>query len=133
MTNTMTYQQAVNLPGLEPVRQAALKEHIACRNRALADRDPISPAVSRCAAALLAADVTQRLSSPTALAQAEALALRPGLGQTLARLQADLLELESLGPSELAQPGMQQDAMHIVLEQLLRDASRLLSYLGSHP
>jgi hypothetical protein len=130
MTDATAYAQAVSIPGLEPERQGTLVEHILSRNRALPDRPPVPLAVSRCAAALLAADGKQRLSSPTALAQAETVAHMPNVGSTFIKLQESLMEMEGWEADDLARPGIPQDAVRLVLEHLTREALSLMKRLG---
>ena len=130
MTDATAYAQAVSIPGLESERQGALVEHILSRNRALPDHPLVPLAVSRCAAALLAADGKHRLASPTALAQAETVAHMPKVGSTLIKLQESLMEMEGWEADDLARPGIPQDAIRLVLEHLTREALSLMNRLG---
>jgi hypothetical protein len=129
MNEAVTYERAVDIPGLDPARRGALVEHIVSRNRALADRLPVSSAVSRCAAALLAADTHQRLSSPTALAQAEMMA-QSQMGGVLVKLQESLMEMEALRSDQLTGAGSPRDALRIVLGHLREEVTELIERLA---
>ena len=125
------YEGAVAVGGLSPDRQARLLAHIASRNQSLPALPPVAPAVARSAAALLAAD-PDRLSGPTALAQAEALAQAGSLGPALVQIQSSLMALSEASGSGAAIDGLHAVAMGRILWHLMDEASVLLDRLGTH-
>ena len=129
-TFTDEYQNAVAVGQLSPDRQARLLAHISSRNQALPALPPVAPAVARSAAALLAAD-PDRLSGPTALAQAEALAQTDSLGPALMQIQASLMVLSEASRSSSAIAGLHAVAMGRILWHLVDEASALLDRLGA--
>ena len=123
--SSMDYVSAVHIPGLDGERGQHLVEHILRSNEALPDRPPIPLPVARCAAALLAAE-PHRLSSPTALAQAVALAHRPTLGPAVMHLHEGLMLLAELDASDLAAVGTHQSALRRTLQYLIERATDLI-------
>jgi len=122
------YVSAVQVPGLDPERGRQLVEHVLRSNQALADRPSISPPVARCAAALLVAD-PNRLSCPTALAQAVALAQKPKIGPAVMHLHEALMLLAEVATSDLAAVGTHRYALRRSLQYLVERASELIQRL----
>lgn len=116
------YAGAVQVSGLEPARRDQLVQHILRSNAACPERPLISLTVARCAAALLAAG-PDRLSCPTALAQAAALAGHPRVGPALLNFQEGLMHLDGLTEHDLVTLGTYrhafQDSLTHVLEKML--------------
>ena len=127
------YARAVEIPGLDPERQVSLVEHIQSRNQALSNSSPITPAVARYAAVLLAADPDHRLASPTALAQAEVLAGLPEIGPALIRLQEGVMGLGALEDRELVRFEAQRAALQRLLRHVLKEVSDLMKRLDKQP
>jgi hypothetical protein len=135
MTLPMAYQQdeyahAVSVPSLGLDRQARLVAHILCRNQSLTSQPAVSLGVARSAAALLAAD-PDRLSGPTALAQAEALAQATQFGPALMQIQSSLMVLAAVSGPGAAVDGLHAAAMGRILWNLIDEASSLLDRLGT--
>ena len=122
------YASAVQIPGLDVERGRQLVEHILRSNHAFPDCPPIPLPVARCAAALLAAD-PDRLSSPTALAQAVALAQKPKIGPAVMHLHEGLMLLAELTAADLATVGTHQFALRRSLQCLIERASELIRSL----
>ena len=122
------YTAAVTVPGLDSARAQPLLSHILSRNQALTERPPVPAAVARCAAALMAED--ERLPSPMALAQAEALAQIPDVGSALMSIQENLMLISNLISKKLGvafkDEGMQRQAMARVLRHLIADGTQLM-------
>lgn len=125
---SVDYSSAIQIPGLDGERGQHLVEHILRSNEALPDRPPIPLPVARCAAALLAAE-PNRLSGPTALAQAIALTQKPKVGPAVMHLHEGLMLLGDLGPSELATVGTHQFALRRSLQYLIERATELIGRL----
>ncbi len=123
------YEGAVAVGSLSPDRRNRLLAHIKSRNQSLPALPPVAPAVARSAAALLAAD-PDRLSGPTALAQAEALARDPQIGPALLQIQDSLMALSEASRSGTAIDGLHAVAMGRILWHLMDEASALLDRLG---
>ena len=124
------YEGAVAVRGLNSDRQARLLDHIYSRNQALPALPPVVPAVARSAAALLAAD-PERLSGPTALAQAEALAQAGSIGPALMQIQSNVMVLSEAARSGAAIDGLHAVAMSRILWHLIDETSALLDRLAS--
>ena len=122
------YASAIQIPGLDVERGKQLVEHILRSNHAFPDRPPIPLSVARCAAALLAVDPS-RLSIPTALAQAAALAQKPKIGPAVLHLYEGLMLLAELTDSDLAVVGTHQFALRRSLQYLVERASELVKGL----
>lgn len=124
------YVKAVAVAGLSPEQQARLLAHVASRNVALPALPPVSPAVARSAAALLAAD-PDRLSGPTAVAQAEALSRSGQIGPALVQIQAGVMAIRELADvPEMAATAPHTPALRRILWHLIGEASELLALLG---
>lgn len=124
------YAKAVAVAGLSPEQQARLLAHVASRNVALPALPPVSPAVARSAAALLAAD-PDRLSGPTAVAQAEALSRSGQIGPALVQIQAGVMAIRELSDvPEMAATAPHTPALRRILWHLIGEASELLAQLG---
>jgi hypothetical protein len=119
------YASAVDVPGLDSARVRLLVEHILSRNQALVDRPPVPLAVARCAAALMAAD--EKLPSPMALAQAEALAQTPEIGPALMTIQENLMALTQQVSGDSPEAGIPQQAAVRVLRHLIAEGTRLMA------
>lgn len=119
------YARAAAVAGLSPERQARLVEHVLSRNVALANERPVPLAVARSAAALLAAD-PDRLSGPTALAQAEALAQAGQVGPALMQIQESLQVLATNGGQALGASSAHTPALRRILQHLVAEATGLL-------
>ena len=129
-TLTEDYAVAVGVAGLSEERQTRLLTHILSLNEALPTMPPVSPAVARSAAALLAAD-PDRLSGPTAVAQAEALARSSEIGPALMQIQASVMVLQELAAvPEMAVTAPHSPAMRRILWNLIGEASALLAQMG---
>jgi len=122
------YASAVDVPGLDSARAQPLVEHILSRNQVLVERPPVPLAVARCAAALMAAD--DKLPSPMALAQAEALAEIPEVGPALMSIQDNLMVISGRLSKIFKGEGMQRLAMARVLRHLIADGTRLIAGLN---
>jgi nucleotide-binding universal stress UspA family protein len=122
------YASAVQIPSLDVERGRQLVEHILRSNHAFPDCPPIPLPVARCAAALLAAD-PDRLSSPTALAQAAALAQKPKIGPAVMHLHEGLMLLAELRAADLAVVGTHQFTLRRSLQYLVERASELIQRL----
>ncbi len=122
------YTAAITIPGLDPARARTLVEHLLSRNRALSDRPPVSAAVARCAAALMLED--ERLPSPMALAQAEALAQMPEVGPALINIQENLISLSGKVNQFLSEASIQRWAAERILRHLMAEASELIHQLN---
>ncbi len=110
------YLRALNITGLDGDRRQRLLEHILRSNELQPDRPPVAAGLARCAAALLAMDPGRRVSAPTALAQAEALARLPGgSGQALIQQHESLLALVELARSGWGGPGLHRGALRRAL------------------
>jgi hypothetical protein len=122
------YASAVQIHGLDVKRGRQLVEHILRSNHAFPDCPPIPLPVARCAAALLAAD-PDRLSSPTALAQAAALAQKPKIGPAVMHLHEGLMLLAELTAADFTVAGTHQFAFRRSLQYLVEKASELIQRL----
>ncbi len=124
------YAQAIGVAGLSDERQTRLLTHLLSLNEALPNVPPVSPAVARTAAALMAAD-PDRLAGPTAVAQAEAVARMRQIGPALIQIQAGVMALEAVGelPAQVAH-GPHTAALRRILWHLIGAASTLLDRLG---
>ena len=131
MSDTLhAYAEAIEVVGLSPERQTRLLDHIVSLNEAMPSAEPISPAVARSAAALLAADPV-RLSGPTAVAQAEALSRSGKVGPALMQIQASLMVLQELSATpELALTAPHRPALRRILWNLVEETSELLARMG---
>ena len=129
-TLTDDYAQAIGVAGLSDERQTRLLTHLLSLNEALPNVPPVSPAVARTAAALMAAD-PDRLAGPTALAQAAAVARVSQIGPALIQIQAGVMALEAVGdvPATVAY-GPHTAALRRILWHLIGAASALLERLG---
>jgi hypothetical protein len=119
------YTSAVDVPGLDLARARLLVEHILSRNRALVECSPVPLAVARCAAALMAAD--EKLPSPMALAQAEALAQLPEVGPALMSMQENLMVVFKRLGGAFKDDGIQRQTVARVLRHLIAEGARLLA------
>lgn len=99
------YASAIAVRGLPGDRRQRLLDHLQQSIRLAPEARPISPAVARCAAVLLAVDSGQRLSAPTAVAQAEALAAIPEMGEALVQVFEGTAVLGGAGGAERLGPG----------------------------
>ena len=128
------YTSAVQVPGLEHERGQQLVAHIQHSNKALSERPPLSLAVARCAAILLAS-YPDRLSGPTALAQATALAHHPKVGPALIALHEGLMQMDGLSETDLASLGTHRYAFRRTLAHALQKVTAVLQMLdsGEHP
>lgn len=90
-----TYAGAVQV-GLDERRRDALLAQIELRNAQALEEPRITPAIARFAAILMLADHDHQISSPAALAEAEAL-IQSYYGKTMEQLTAALLDLELAG------------------------------------
>lgn len=122
------YTVVVTVPGLDPARARTLVEHMLSRNRALSDRPPVPATVARCAAALLLED--ERLPSPMALAQAEALAQMPEVGPALMSIQENLMAIARQLSGASQEVGIPHQATVRVLRHLIAEGTRLMTSLN---
>ncbi len=109
------YLRALNVTGLDSDRRQRLLEHLLRSNELQPERPPVAVGLARCAAALLAMDPGRRVSAPTALAQAEALARLPGGGQALMQQHESLLALMELARGGWGGPGLHRGALRRAL------------------
>lgn len=124
------YVRAVAVAGLTSDQQIRLLAHVTRRNEALPALPPVSPAVARSAAALLAAD-PNRLSGPTAVAQAEALSRSGQIGPALMQIQAGVMAISELAAvPEMAATAPHTPALRRILWHLIGEASELLAQMG---
>lgn len=124
------YARAVQIPGLAQERSQQLVAHIRRSNEALSERPPIPLAVARCAAVLLAAD-PDRLSCPTALAQASALAQSPRIGPALMYLHEGLMQMDGLSEADVAGLGTHCHAFRRSLLHVAQKVTDILRLLDS--
>ncbi len=124
------YLRALNVTGLDSDRRQRLLEHILRSNELQADHPPVVAGLARCAAALLAMDPGRRVSAPTALAQAEALARLPGgSGQALIQQHESLLALVELARSGWGGPGLHRGALRRTLQYVSAEIQALTNSL----
>ncbi len=124
------YLRALNVVGLAPDRRQRLLEHILRSNELQADHPPVVAGLARCAAALLAMDPERRVSAPTALAQAEALARLPGGGgQALVQQHESLQALVELARSGWGCPGLHRGALRRALQYVSAEIQTLTNSL----
>jgi hypothetical protein len=114
------YTEAASVPSLAAERAARLVEHVASLP------EPASLEVVRLTAALMAAQ--ERLSSPTALAQARAVARLPQLGDALLEVQRGLMALGDCTGEGLLD-GLQREAAHRLVLHLVAEATSLAGRL----
>ncbi len=125
------YLRALNVVGLDPDRRQHLLEHILRSNELQPDHAPVAIGLARCAAALLAMDPERRVSAPTALAQAEALArLSGGGGQALIQQHESLLALAELARSGWGGPGLHRGALRRALQYVSAEIQTLTQSLA---
>ena len=125
------YLMALNVAGLEPDRRQRLLDHIVRSNELQPDRPPVAPGLARCAAALLATDPDRRVSVPTALAQAEALAALPeGAGLALIQQQESLQTLVALARAGWGGKGLHRGALRRTLMYLMMEMQWLVKSLS---
>ena len=125
------YQGALNVAGLEPDRRQRLLDHILRSNELQPDGPPVSSGIARCAAALLATDPERRVSAPTALAQAEALAELPGGGGLALIQQYESLQwLVELARCGWGGKGLHRGALRRALVYLTSEMQALLRSLA---
>lgn len=120
------YAAALAVAGLPADKARALHAHLDRRN-AVSDRPPVTVAVARVAAILLAAE-PDRLSVPTALAEAESVAGAPGLGDAVSALETGLLAL-ARAVHRGGGVGLGGNALRTVLAFTRAEAERLLQAL----
>lgn len=121
------YTRAVNVVGLEAGRRQRLLDHLL--RTSMSDLPPVSASTARCAATLLAADTEQRLSAPTALAQAEILATVPEAGAALMQAFDSLMTLAGLAQRGWGGLGLHRAPLKYTLSFLARELQRLVAQL----
>lgn len=129
--NSSEYAEAVRVPGLDEACRKELVAHITRSNEVFTQRPPITQAVARCAAVLLAADPA-RLSCPTVLAQANALAQSPRLGPALMCLHEGLMQMDGLSEADLIGLGMHRYTFRQSLAHVAHKLTRLQQTLEAH-
>jgi hypothetical protein len=118
------YSSAVNVGGLDAARRVRLLEHLAHAST------PVSLAVARCAATLLAADPQRRFSAPTALAQAEILAEAPEAGPALMQLYDTVMTLTRLARQDGWGGGLYRSSLRQALSYLVGEMQSMIARLG---
>ena len=124
------YIQATAVQGLPADRQQRLLAHLEQLSRLAPEAASLPPtAVVRCAAVLLALDTGQRLSAPTAVAQALALTDIPAVGAALVQVFEGTAVLSRAGEAgRLGSASVYRDgfasALRFLAAELERGAAR---------
>jgi hypothetical protein len=121
------YIQATAVRGLPADRQQRLLAHLEQLSRLAPEAASVPPAaVARCAAVLLALDTGQRLSAPTAVAQALALTDIPALVQVFegTAVLSRAGEAGRLGSASVYRDGF-ASALRFLAAELERGAARM--------